>query len=208
MHNWKHWRLDTNQAGIATLTFDRAKADGTLDSTNTFSSEAMRELGDVCAQLRANPVKGLAIQSAKDNGFAAGADIDEFTSFSNVSEATAFTKLGLDVFDQVAALPFPTVAMIHGFCMGGGLELALACRYRIADEGTKTKMALPEVMIGIVPGWGGAMRMPKLIGAGQALGLMLTGRAVDAKSAKRMGLADVVTPRRHFANAATTTPVR
>ncbi len=203
MHNWKHWRLDTNQNGIATLTFDRAKPDGTLDSTNTFSSEAMRELGDVCAQLRANPVKGLAIQSAKDNGFAAGADIDEFTSFANVSEATAFAKLGLDVFDQVAALPFPTVAMIHGFCMGGGLELALACRYRIADEGTKTKMALPEVMIGIVPGWGGAMRLPKLIGAGQALGLMLTGRAVDAKSAKRMGLVDVVTPRRHFANAAT-----
>lgn len=202
MQNWKHWRLDVDTNNLGFLTFDRAKPDGTLDSTNTFSSEALRELGEVCTQLCANPVKGLAVQSAKDNGFAAGADIDEFTGFTTVQEAGAMTKLGLDVFDQVEALPFPTVAMIHGFCMGGGTELALACRYRIADDGPKTKMALPEVMIGIVPGWGGAMRMPRLIGAGQALGLMLTGRAVNGKTAKRMGLVDVVTPRRHFANAA------
>ncbi|MBC7623054.1 MAG: enoyl-CoA hydratase/isomerase family protein [Aeromicrobium sp.] len=203
MQNWKHWRLVVESNGLGFLSFDRAKPDGSPDSTNTFSSEALRELGDVCAHLRANPVKGLAIQSAKDNGFAAGADIDEFTSFKTVEEAGAMTILGLDVFDQIEALPFPTVAMIHGFCMGGGTELALACRYRIADDGPKTKMALPEVMIGIVPGWGGAQRMPRLIGAGQALGLMLTGRAVNAKTAKRMGLVDVVTPRRHFANAAT-----
>jgi 3-hydroxyacyl-CoA dehydrogenase/enoyl-CoA hydratase/3-hydroxybutyryl-CoA epimerase len=203
MQNWKHWHLQVESNGLGFLTFDRAKPDGSTDSTNTFSSEALRELGDVCSYLRTNSVKGLAIQSAKDNGFAAGADIDEFTSFKTVEEAGAMTKLGLDVFDQVEALPFPTVALIHGFCMGGGTELALACRYRIADEGPKTKMALPEVMIGIVPGWGGAQRMPRLIGAGQALGLMLTGRAVNAKTAKRMGLVDVVTPRRHFTNAAT-----
>ena len=202
MQNWKHWRLDVDANNLGFLTFDRAKPDGSADSTNTFSSEALRELGDICAHLRANPVKGLAIQSAKDNGFAAGADIDEFTSFKTIDEAAVMTNLGLDVFDQVEALPFPTVAMIHGFCMGGGTELALVCRYRIADDGAKTKMALPEVMIGIVPGWGGAMRMPRLIGAGQALGLMLTGRAVNGKTAKRMGLVDVVTPRRHFANAA------
>ncbi len=204
MQNCKHWRLDIADNGIGFLTFDRAKADGAPDSTNTFSSEALRELGDICVYLRANPVKGLAIQSAKENGFAAGADIDEFTNFRIVEEASVMTTLGLEVFDQVAALPFPTVAMIHGFCMGGGTELALACRYRIADDGAKTKMALPEVMIGIVPGWGGAQRMPRLIGAGQALGLMLTGRAVNGKTAQRMGLVDVVTPRRHFANAATT----
>ena len=94
---------------------------------------------------------------------------DRNWNLKNAEEAYAFTKLGNDVFDQVAALPFPTVAMIHGFCMGGGTELALACKYRIADDGPKTKMALPEVMIGIVPGWGGAQRMPKLIGAAQAL---------------------------------------
>lgn len=199
MSNWKHWRLETDSDKLAWLTFDRAQS-----STNTFSSEALRELADVCAQLKSAAPKGLVIQSAKDNGFAAGADIDEFTTLKSAEEAYAFTKLGNDVFDQVEALPFPTVALIHGFCMGGGTELALACRYRIIDDGPKTKMALPEVMIGIVPGWGGAKRMPRLIGAAQALDLMLTGRAVDGRRAKKMGLADVLTPRRHFVNAAKT----
>ena len=91
--------------------------------------------------------------------------------------------------------------MIHGFCMGGGTELALACRYRIADDGPKTRMALPEVLIGIVPGWGGAKRLPRLIGAANALDLMLTGRGVDARRAKKLGLVDDVTQKRHFANA-------
>jgi 3-hydroxyacyl-CoA dehydrogenase/enoyl-CoA hydratase/3-hydroxybutyryl-CoA epimerase len=197
MSQWKHWRLETDADNLAWLTFDRAGS-----STNTFSSEALRELADICDTLKAGAPKGLVIQSAKDNGFAAGADIDEFTTLKSAEEAYAFTKLGNDVYDRVEALPFPAVAMIHGFCMGGGTELALACRYRIADDGPKTKMALPEVMIGIVPGWGGAKRMPKLIGAAQALDLMLTGRAVDARRAKKIGLVDVVTPRRHFANAA------
>ncbi|MEP7155981.1 MAG: 3-hydroxyacyl-CoA dehydrogenase NAD-binding domain-containing protein [Betaproteobacteria bacterium] len=199
MSNWKHWRLENSADGLASLTFDRADT-----STNTFSSEVLHELAAVCANLQANPPKGLAIFSAKENGFAAGADIDEFTTLKSADEAFAFTKLGNDVFDQVAALPFPTLAMIHGFCMGGGTELSLACEYRIADDGPKTKMALPEVMIGIVPGWGGAKRMPALIGAAQALDLMLTGRSVDGRRAKKMGLVDAITPRRHFANAAKT----
>ena len=199
MSNWKHWRLSTDADNFAWLTFDRAAS-----STNTFSSEALRELENICATLKANPPKGLAILSAKENGFAAGADIDEFTTVKNAEEAYAFTKLGNDVFDQVDALPFSTVALIHGFCMGGGTELALACKYRIIDDGAKTKMALPEVMIGIVPGWGGAKRMPKLIGAAQALDLMLTGRAVDGRRALKMGLVDVLVPRRHFVNAVTT----
>ena len=201
MSNWQHWRLElddrTDAGQLAWLTFDRANS-----STNTFSSEALTELGEICRELNVNPPTGLVILSAKDNGFAAGADIDEFTTLKSAEQAYAFTKLGNDVFDQVDALPFPTVAMIHGFCMGGGTELALACKYRIGDDGPKTKMALPEVMIGIVPGWGGARRMPRLIGAAQALDLMLTGRAVDGRRAKRIGLIDVLTPRRHFINAA------
>ncbi len=206
MQTWKHWRLEQTPntadiGGPAFLYFDKSFADGS-ESTNTFSSEALHELGDVCAQLKVNPPKALAILSAKENGFAAGADIDEFARITSADQAFAFTKLGCDVFDQVAALPFPTLAMIHGFCMGGGTELALACRYRIMDDGAKSKMALPEVMLGIVPGWGGAKRMPQLIGAAQALDLMLTGRGVDGKKAKRMGLVDDVTPRRHFLNAA------
>ena len=202
MQTWKHWRLErTTQDSLAWLYFDKSYADPSA-STNTFSSEALRELSAVCAELKASAPAGLVILSAKENGFAAGADIDEFTSFKTADEAYAMTVLGNEVFDQIAALPFPTLAMIHGFCMGGGTELALACRYRIMDDGAKTKMALPEVMIGIVPGWGGAKRMPALIGAAQALDLMLTGRGVDGKKAQRMGLVDAVTPRRHFTNAA------
>ena len=192
----QHWKLEVDGDHIAWLAFDRANT-----ATNTFSSEALRELGRIADHLAGMPPKGLAICSAKDNGFAAGADIEEFTRFRDADEAMAFTALGNEVFDKVAALPFPTVALIHGFCMGGGTELALACRYRVMDDGPKTRMALPEVMLGIVPGWGGAHRMPKLIGPAAALDLMLTGRGVDGWRAKKLGLVDAVTPRRHFENA-------
>jgi 3-hydroxyacyl-CoA dehydrogenase/enoyl-CoA hydratase/3-hydroxybutyryl-CoA epimerase len=192
----KHWKLDIDADHLAWLRFDRA---GT--TTNTFSSEALRELGQIADHLASMPPKGLAILSAKDNGFAAGADIDEFTALKSADEAIAFVNLGNEVFDKIAALPFPTVAMIHGFCMGGGTELALACRYRVADDGAKTRLALPEVMLGIVPGWGGAKRLPALIGAANALDLMLTGRGVDGRRAKKLGLVDALTPRRHFENA-------
>ncbi|MGZ5038593.1 MAG: 3-hydroxyacyl-CoA dehydrogenase NAD-binding domain-containing protein [Usitatibacter sp.] len=193
----KHWKLDVDADHLAWLRFDRAGS-----TTNTFSKEALRELGQIADHLAAMPPKGLAILSEKDNGFAAGADIDEFTQLKDADEAVAFTRLGNEVFDKIAALAFPTVALVHGFCMGGGTELALACRYRVMDDGPKSRMALPEVMLGIVPGWGGAMRMPKLIGAAPALDLMLTGRGVDGRRAKKLGLVDAVTPRRHFENAA------
>ncbi|HEX3097972.1 MAG TPA: 3-hydroxyacyl-CoA dehydrogenase NAD-binding domain-containing protein [Usitatibacter sp.] len=193
----KHWKLTLDADHLAWLAFDREGA-----TTNTISSEVLRELGQLADHLATMPPKGLAILSAKENGFAAGADIDEFTRISSAAEAIAFMRLGNEVYDKVAALPFPTVALIHGFCMGGGLELALACRYRVADDGPKTRMALPEVMIGITPGWGGARRMPKLIGPAAALDLMLTGRGIDGRRAKKLGLVDAVTPRRHFENAA------
>src|SRR5205809_2045784 len=192
-----HWKLTVDADHLAWLVFDRA---GT--ATNTFSSEVLRELGKIAEHLASMPPKGIAILSAKENGFAAGADIDEFATLKDADEAIAFTTLGNEVFDKIEALPFPTVAMIHGFCMGGGTELGLACRYRVADDGPKTRIGLPEVMLGIVPGWGGAKRMPKLVGAAAALDLMLTGRSVDGGRAKKLGLVDAVTPQRHFENAA------
>src|SRR5882672_107054 len=132
----KHWKLTTDADGFARLAFDRANT-----ATNTFSSEVLRELASIVEHLVTMPPKGLAIVSAKDNGFAAGADIDEFTTLASAEEAKAFIRLGNEVFDKVAALPFPTLAMIHGFCMGGGMELALACAYRVMDDGPKTRMA-------------------------------------------------------------------
>ena len=193
----RHWKLELDADHLAWLSFDRA---GT--ATNTISSEVLRELGQVCDHLRSMPPRGLAIRSAKENGFAAGADIEEFKGIASADQALAFVRLGNEVFDKLAALPFPTLALIHGFCMGGGLEMALACRYRVADDAPKTRMALPEVMIGITPGWGGMRRLPALIGATAALDLMLTGRGVDARRAKKLGLVDAATPRRHFDNAA------
>ncbi len=192
----RNWKLEVDADHLAWLAFDRAGS-----TTNTFSREALKELGQIADHLASMPPKGLAVYSAKDNGFAAGADIEEFTQLKDADEAIAFTVLGNEVFDKIAALPFPTLALVHGFCMGGGTELALACAYRVMDDGPKTRMALPEVMLGIVPGWGGAKRMPKLIGAAAALDLMLTGRGVDARRAKKLGLVDAVTPRRHFENA-------
>ena len=134
----KHWKLTLDADNLAWLAFDRAGG-----TTNTFSSEALRELGQAADHLRANPPRGLAILSAKENGFAAGADIEEFTRLKDPDEAWAFTVLGNEVFDKVAALPFPTLALVHGFCMGGGTELALACTYRVMDDGPKTRMGLP-----------------------------------------------------------------
>ena len=195
--DFRDWKLHVDADHLAWLVFDREGS-----GTNTFSSDALRELRKVLDHLASLPPKGLAILSAKDNGFAAGADVDEFTRLGSIDEAMAFIDLGNEVFDKLAALPFPTVALIHGFCMGGGTELALACRHRLADDGAKTRIGLPEVMLGIVPGWGGAKRMPELIGAAAALDLMLTGRSVDGRRAKKLGLVDDVVPRRHFENAA------
>jgi 3-hydroxyacyl-CoA dehydrogenase / enoyl-CoA hydratase / 3-hydroxybutyryl-CoA epimerase len=194
---FSHWKLTVDGEQLAWLAFDRAG-----EGTNTLSRAVLRELGAIVDHLASMPPKGLAIFSAKDNGFAAGADVGEFVAIASAEEASALIALGNEVFDKLAALPFPSVALIHGFCMGGGTELALACRYRVADDDARTRIALPEVMLGIVPGWGALERLPRLIGAAAALDLMLTGRGVDARRAKRLGLVDAVTPRRHFRNAA------
>jgi 3-hydroxyacyl-CoA dehydrogenase/enoyl-CoA hydratase/3-hydroxybutyryl-CoA epimerase len=192
----RHWRWTTDRDGLAWLTFDKAG-----ESTNTFSREAMEELGRVLAAIRLENPKGLVIRSAKDN-FIAGADVEEFTRFRSPAEALAFTRLGWDVLQALHDLPFPTTAMIHGFCMGGGLELALACRYRVALEDPKTRLAFPEVMLGIMPVWHGAQWLPRLVGPGPALDMMLTGRAIDARRAKRMGLVDEAVPLRILENTA------
>jgi len=194
---YRHWRLDKDADGIVWLTFDREGA-----STNTFSKEVMDELGAIIDRLAAERPKGVVIRSGKESGFIAGADVDEFTRIDEVEEALAIVRRGWDTFNRLAALPFPTVALVRGFCMGGGFELALACRYRIAVDEPATRFALPEVMLGILPGWGGVKRLPKVVGPSAALDLMMTGRSVDARRAKRMGLVDAAVPPRVMENAA------
>ncbi len=192
----RHWRWETDRDGLAWLTFDKEG-----ESANTFSREALEELGRALAAIRAENPKGLVVRSGKDN-FIAGADVEEFTRFNSPQEALAFVKLGWDVFQELRELPFPTTAMVNGFCMGGGVELALACRYRVALDDPRTRFALPEVMLGIMPAWHGLQWLPQLVGPAAALDMILTGRAVDARRARRMGLVDQAVPLRILENTA------
>lgn len=192
----KHWRWEKDAQALAWLTFDKQG-----ESTNTFSKEALLELDAALEEIRAAAPKGLVIRSGKDS-FIAGADVEEFTRFKSPEEALAFVRLGWDVFAKIRELPFPTTALVNGYCMGGGFELALACRYRVALDDPKTRFAFPEVMIGIVPAWHGVQWLPKLIGPAKAMDLLLSGKAVDARRAKRMGLVDQAVPLRILENTA------
>ena len=193
----QHWKLERDGDGLAWLVFDKADA-----STNTLSREVFVEFRAVLAELARTPPKGLVIRSGKDNGFIAGADIDEFTQLKTIDDATALVKRGWDAFNELAAAPYPTLALVRGFCLGGGLELALACRYRVVVDEPGTRLGLPEVMLGIVPAWGGMRRLPRLAGAPAALDLLLSGRTIDARRAKRLGIADECVPLRIMMNTA------
>src|SRR5690606_1228823 len=137
-----------------------------------------------------DPPRGLVLRSAKDRGFIAGADIREFRAFYQRGTIGASIRRGQQVFQRLADLPCPTAAAIHGFCMGGGTEISLACDYRVASTDDGTRIGLPEVNLGIYPGWGGSVRLPRLVGAPAAFDMMLTGRALSAKAARNIGLVD------------------
>jgi 3-hydroxyacyl-CoA dehydrogenase/enoyl-CoA hydratase/3-hydroxybutyryl-CoA epimerase len=193
---YKHWRHEQDAQGLVWLTFDKQG-----ESANTFSREALEELSSSLESIRTLAPKGLIIQSAKES-FIAGADVEEFTRFASPEEALAFVRLGWDVFQKLRDLPFATTALVNGYCMGGGFELSLACKYRVALDDPKTRFAFPEVMLGIMPAWHGVQWLPKLIGPVAAMDLMLTGKAVDAKRARRMGLVDQAVPLRILENTA------
>src|SRR3954469_19249341 len=192
----KHWRWEKAKDGLAWLTFDKQG-----ESANTFSREALLELSRALDEIAAARPRGLVIRSAKDS-FIAGADIQEFANFKGPDDAVAFTRLGWDTFQKLHELPFPTTAMVNGFCMGGGMEMSLACRYRVALDDPKTRFAQPEVMVGVIPAWHAMEWLPQLVGPAAALDLLLTGKSVDAKRAKRMGLVDQAVPLRIFENTA------
>ncbi len=191
------WTLARDAEGLAWLAFDRADR-----TTNTLSRAVLDELMQVLDALDADPPKGLVIRSGKANGFIAGADVDEFANIGDAQQAQALVRHGWDVFDRLANVSYPTLALIRGFCLGGGLELALACRYRVVVDEPSTRLGLPEVMLGIVPGGGGIRRLPKLVGAPAALDLLLTGKTIDARRARRIGLADECVPPRIMDNTA------
>ncbi len=192
-----HFRSETDPDNVVWLSFDKAET-----GTNVFSPEVLEELDLLLQGIVAQQPRGLVILSGKPNGFIAGADIKSFTRVRNEQDAMAFLQRGQEVFSRLAACTFPTVAMIHGFCLGGGTEMALACRYRVMRDDPGTRIGLPEVRLGIHPGWGGSARMVPLIGALKAMDLILTGRSIDGRAAKRFGLVDRVAPERHLREAA------
>jgi 3-hydroxyacyl-CoA dehydrogenase/enoyl-CoA hydratase/3-hydroxybutyryl-CoA epimerase len=198
MQNYKHWRLETDSDKILWLYFDKQNA-----NVNTMDREVMEELSDITDKLKNDTEhKAVIIASGKKTGFIAGADISQFTKFSDVDQAETLLRRGQMIFDKIESLKIPTVAMIDGFCLGGGMELVLACTYRVVEEGAKTRLGLPEVKLGIHPGWGGTVRLPRLIGAPQAFNLILSGHTVSGKAAAKMGFADVAVPKRHLVRAA------
>jgi 3-hydroxyacyl-CoA dehydrogenase / enoyl-CoA hydratase / 3-hydroxybutyryl-CoA epimerase len=193
----KHWIITREAGGLARLSFD--KADATI---NTLSAEVLAEFNEALDILDREPPAGLIIASGKSNGFIAGADVAEFSQVQGEADATALVKRGWDAFERLAGVKYPTLALIRGFCLGGGLELALACRYRVVVDEPGTRLGLPEVMLGIVPGWGGIKRLPRLAGAPAALDLLLSGRTIDARRAKKLGIADECVPERIMENTA------
>lgn len=190
---------EIDDENIAWLHLDRQDS-----GTNVLSAAVLESFYQELLYLGEKSPRGLIILSDKKNGFVAGADVHEFTRLKNQDEARSAIGRGQEVFDRLAALPFPTLALIHGFCLGGGLEMALACRYRIARDDAATKLGLPEVKLGIHPGFGGSARIIPLIGAQHGMDLMLSGRSINARSAKRMGLVDHALPERQLKTAART----
>lgn len=187
---FQHWQSTHGEDGILVLILDRSGS-----SVNALSRAVLDELSEIVERLAIEPPKGIVIRSGKAAGFIVGADIKEFASFEKNGTVQDALENGQRIFQKLSRLPCPTVAAIHGVCMGGGTELALACRYRIASRDASTRIALPEVKLGIFPGWGGSARLPRLIGAPAALELMLTGRAASAENAKAIGLVDSLTSR-------------
>ncbi|WP_404934812.1 3-hydroxyacyl-CoA dehydrogenase NAD-binding domain-containing protein [Nitratireductor sp. L15S-10] len=189
-----HWSLLRDADAIAWLVLDRAG-----ESTNTLSEPVMTELETLLGQVEALQPKGLVLRSGKPGGFIAGADIRDFAGVSQTDVVEGRMTQAHALIDRLAALPMPSVAVVHGHCLGGGLELALACRNRIAVEGAV--FGFPEVLLGLHPGLGGTFRLPALIEPLEAMKMMLTGKSVHTAKARRLGLVDAVVEERHVVNA-------
>ncbi|MEN1960205.1 3-hydroxyacyl-CoA dehydrogenase NAD-binding domain-containing protein [Luteimonas sp. MJ246] len=194
---FSHWQAEQRKDGVVLLTFDRQG-----ESVNTFAQDVLVELDALLERLALDPPKALVLRSGKAKGFIAGADIREFAEFDARGTIGDSIRRGQQAFQRLAELPCPTVAAIHGFCMGGGTEIALACRYRVASNDPSTRIGLPEVKLGIYPGWGGSVRLPRLVGTPAAMDMMLTGRTLSASAAKNIGLVDKVVEPAQLVDAA------
>lgn len=185
------FKLSIDEQNIAWLSIDVVG-----EKMNTLQAAFAQEMEAIFAQLSeaGKGIKGLVIHSLKPDNFIAGADVRMLEACKSAEEAQALAEKGQQMFQQLSDLPYPVVAAIHGPCLGGGLELALACDYRISTDSGKTKLGLPEVQLGLLPGSGGTQRLPRLIGLLPSLDLILTGKQLRAKKAKKLGIVDAVVP--------------
>ncbi|HSL69049.1 MAG TPA: 3-hydroxyacyl-CoA dehydrogenase NAD-binding domain-containing protein [Longimicrobiales bacterium] len=181
--------LTVDAQAVAWVTIDRPGA-----KVNVLGSGVLKRLDEVIGaildQAASGRVRSAVIRSGKPATFIAGADVNEISAIRDPAEGAAKARAGQQIFARLAALPVPTVAVIDGVCLGGGTELILACTYRIASDRRETRIGLPEVQLGILPGFGGTTRLPRLVGMRAALDIILTGRPVDARKAERIGLVD------------------
>ncbi|MBA6350046.1 fatty acid oxidation complex subunit alpha FadJ [Colwellia sp. BRX8-9] len=197
-NNMSTFTLIRQDNGIAHLVMDVIG-----ESMNTLKAEFSEEIDTVLKEIRNdNTIKGVVLISGKKDSFVAGADINMLASCQSASEATALSRNGQMIFDQIENLSIPVVAAINGACLGGGLELAMACHARICSDNGKTALGLPEVQLGLLPGSGGTQRLPKLVGIQKALDMMLTGKQLRAKQALKMGLVVDVVPNSILISAA------
>ncbi|MFT6902803.1 MAG: 3-hydroxyacyl-CoA dehydrogenase/enoyl-CoA hydratase/3-hydroxybutyryl-CoA epimerase, partial [Colwellia sp.] len=197
-HNMSTFTLIRQDNGIAHLVMDVIG-----ESMNTLKAEFSEEIDTVLKEIRNDStIKGIVLLSGKKDSFVAGADINMLASCQSASEATALSRQGQLIFDQIESLSIPVVAAINGACLGGGLELAMACHARICSDNVKTALGLPEVQLGLLPGSGGTQRLPKLVGIQKALDMMLTGKQLRAKQALKMGLVVDVVPNSILISAA------
>ena len=184
------FHLDILSDGIATLVLDCPDL-----KVNKLSTLVMQALDRQFKELASNTtIKVLLIHSGKKDNYIAGADIQEIKNLNDEESGYNAARKGQSILDSLEALPFPTVAVIHGACVGGGLELALACQFRVATDHDRTKIGLPEVNFGIIPGFGGTQRLPRLIGLTRALPLILTGKLISGSKSFKNGIVDACVP--------------
>ncbi len=200
MARLKNWKI-TAQDNLCILTIDVPKK-----SQNLLSSAVMKELGQALEQIEAlsanGSINGLILASAKPCGFIAGADVSEFQKIGRAEQVADMLRHAHQVMNRIGSFSFPTVAMINGHCLGGGLELALACDYRVVCDHPSIRLGLPEVKLGIHPGFGGTARLIEITGVPSGMDLMLTGRAVAPATARKIGLVDLCVPKRQLRRAA------
>ncbi|MCC7461456.1 MAG: enoyl-CoA hydratase/isomerase family protein [Gammaproteobacteria bacterium] len=191
------WKLERDADDIAWLTLDRPGS-----SANTLGAAVLDELDALLATLESRLPRGLVLRSAKTPGFIAGADVSEFTAVTSEADALALIRRGQRVIARLEALPCPSVAAIHGYALGGGLELALGCHYRVGVADERLSLGLPEVQLGIHPGFGGTVRAVRTLGVRAAMQLMLGGKPLRGEQARALGLVDRLVPPEQLADAA------